>query len=73
MDELEFRRRIYADPETTDSDVVEAAKEDEKKRHFWNEQKKLDQQLKQALKVDVPDDLANKLIWQPNKLFEDRH
>jgi len=26
MDELEFRRRIYADPETTDSDVVEAAK-----------------------------------------------
>ena len=64
MDELEFRRRIYADPETTDSDVVKAAKEDEKKRHFWNEQKKLDQQLKQALKVDVPDDLASKLIWQ---------
>lgn len=30
MDELEFRRRIYADPETTDSDVIEAAKADEK-------------------------------------------
>ena len=30
MDELEFRRRIYADPETTDSDVVEAAKADER-------------------------------------------
>ena len=64
MDELEFRRRIYADPETTDSDVVEAAKEDESKRNFWNEQKQLDKQLKQALKVDVPDDLASKLIWQ---------
>lgn len=64
MDELEFRRRIYADPETTDSDVVEAAKADDNKRHFWNEQKQLDKQLKQALKVDVPDDLANKLIWQ---------
>ena len=54
MDELEFRRRIYADPETTDSDVVEAAKADDNKRHFWNEQKQLDKQLKQALKVDVP-------------------
>ncbi|GMM68003.1 DUF3379 domain-containing protein [Alteromonas sp. MTD1] len=64
MDDLEFRRRIYADPETTDSDVVEAAKADDNKRHFWNEQKLLDKQLKQSLKVDVPDDLANKLIWQ---------
>ena len=64
MDELEFRRRIYADPETTDSDVVEAAKADESKRSFWNEQKQLDKQLKQALKVDVPEDLASKLIWQ---------
>ena len=64
MDELEFRRRIYADPETTDSDVVEAAKADESKRSFWNEQKRLDKQLKQALKVDVPEDLASKLIWQ---------
>ena len=26
MDELEFRRRIYADPETTDSDVVKRQK-----------------------------------------------
>ena len=64
MDELEFRRRIYADPETTDSDVIEAAKADESKRSFWNEQKQLDKQLKQALKVDVPEDLASKLIWQ---------
>ena len=60
MDELEFRRRIYAD----DSDVVEAAKADESKRSFWNEQKQLDKQFKQALKVEVPDDLASKLIWQ---------
>lgn len=64
MDELEFRRRIYADPETTDSDVVEAAKADESKRSFWNEQKQLDKQLKRVLKVDVPEDLASKLIWQ---------
>lgn len=64
MDELEFRRRIYADPNTTDSDVVEAAKADSNKRDFWNEQKQLDTQLKQAAKVEVPEDLVNKLIWQ---------
>lgn len=64
MDELEFRRRIYADPNTTDSDVVEAAKADNSKRDFWNEQKQLDTQLKQAAKVEVPEDLVNKLIWQ---------
>lgn len=64
MDELEFRRRIYADPNTTDSDVVEAAKSDKNKREFWNEQKQLDTQLKQVAKVEVPEDLVNKLIWQ---------
>ena len=64
MDELEFRRRIYADPETTDSDVIAAAKADENKRKFWNEQKQFDKQLKQAVKVDVPEDLKHKLIWQ---------
>ena len=64
MDDLEFRRRIYADPETTDSDLIAAANADEKKRSFWHEQKQMDKKLKQALKVEVPDDLASKLIWQ---------
>ncbi|GEA10404.1 DUF3379 family protein [Alteromonas sp. KUL49] len=75
MDELEFRRRIYADPNTTDSDVIEAAKNNEKLRAFWNEQKALDNQLKQVLNVSVPDDLAHKLIWQQsaNDLARHKH
>lgn len=64
MDDLEFRRRVYADPNTSDSDLLDAAREDETKRAFWNEQKNFDQQLKQTLDVSVPDDLAHKLIWQ---------
>lgn len=64
MDELEFRRRVYANPDTTDPDVIDAAKQDASKRAFWSEQKKLDRELKQAVKVPVPDDLAHKLIWQ---------
>jgi hypothetical protein len=64
MDELEFRRRIYADPNTTDSALIAAANADESKRAFWQEQKALDNKLKQTLKVEVPEDLASKLIWQ---------
>ena len=64
MDELEFRRSVYADPDTTDSDVIAAAKADENKRKFWNEQKQFDKRLKQVAKVDVPENLANRLIWQ---------
>lgn len=64
MDELEFRRRVYANPDTTDPDIVEAAQQDPAKRAFWRDQKKLDRELKQAVKVPVPDDLAHKLIWQ---------
>lgn len=64
MDELEFRRRVYANPDTTDPDVIDAAKHDPAKRAFWTEQKKLDRELKQAVHVPVPDDLAHKLIWQ---------
>ena len=64
MDELEFRRSIYADPNTTDDDIIAAAQGDESKRKFWNEQKQFDNQLKRVAKVDVPENLAHRLIWQ---------
>lgn len=64
MDELEFRRRIYADPAATDEDLIEAANTDDSKRKFWSEQKQFDNQLKHVVKVDVPEDLAHRLIWQ---------
>ncbi len=73
MDELEFRRRIYADPNTTDSDVIEAAKTNEKFMAFWNEQKAFDNQLKQSLNIPVPEDLAHKLIWQQSANDLARH
>lgn len=73
MDELEFRRRVYANPDTTDKEVIDAARQDPAKQAFWNEQKKLDQQLLSALKVPVPEDLANKLIWQQSMQEFVRH
>ena len=62
MDDLEFRRTIYADPNSADENVKNAANSDAKKQEFWNELKQLDGAIKQAAKVSVPEDLASKLI-----------
>lgn len=64
MDELEFRRRVYADPDTTDQAVVAAAKADPAKMAFWQEQKHLNRALTATAQVEVPPDLAHRLIWQ---------
>lgn len=62
MDELEFRRTIYADPNCNDQKVKQAAADDQKKQDFWNELKQLDSKMQQASKVSVPEDFAHKLI-----------
>ncbi|MBF7073274.1 DUF3379 domain-containing protein [Glaciecola sp. MH2013] len=62
MDELTFRRTIYADPNTTDPDVVKAAKDDPSKQAFWDDIKALDAQMIAAASIPVPDNFAEKLI-----------
>jgi hypothetical protein len=62
MDELSFRRTIYAEPHTTDPDIIQAAKNDPAKRAFWDEVKAMDRQLAQAMNIAVPDNFADKLI-----------
>ncbi|MCW8107775.1 DUF3379 domain-containing protein [Alteromonas ponticola] len=70
MDELEFRRRVYADPQTTDEAVIAAAKADASKQAFWNDVKSLDKKLEKATHIAVPTDLAHRLIWQQStKLY----
>lgn len=62
MDELEFRRVMYSDPNCTDPDLLEAIASDPKKQDFYKELKQLDVKIKQATQVKVPSDLAHKLI-----------
>lgn len=62
MDDLQFRRSIYADPKSTDSDLVSAKNSDPAKQKFAQEIEQLDQQIFSALNIDVPDDLSEKLI-----------
>lgn len=62
MDDLEFRRTIYADPQTQDPKVKEAVDEDATRQTFWDDLKCLDNKIQQAAKVDVPEGLAHNLI-----------
>jgi hypothetical protein len=62
MDELSFRRTIYAEPHTTAPDIIQAAKNDPAKQAFWDEVKAMDAQLAQAMKIPVPENFADKLI-----------
>ncbi len=62
MDDLQFRRAIYADPNNQDADTIAAQQTDASKKQFAQEICQLDERIKQALQVPVPDDLCNKLI-----------
>ncbi|AWL12402.1 hypothetical protein HMF8227_01932 [Saliniradius amylolyticus] len=64
MDELEFRRTIYADPHSQDPALIKAASEDPKRQQFWQEVKSLDNKVDRALEVDVPEGLSERLIWR---------
>ena len=62
MDELEFRRTLYADPNSTDEKVLAAISDDPKKQEFYKDLKQLDNKMHQANEVEVPHDLVHKLI-----------
>ena len=62
MDDLQFRRSIYADPTSLDKDIVAAQNADPAKKQLAQELCQFDEKLKQAMKISVPDDLCNKLL-----------
>ncbi|MBU2871265.1 DUF3379 family protein [Colwellia sp. E2M01] len=62
MDDLQFRRAIYSDPNNQDEDIIAAQQQDPNKKKFAKDICDLDEKIKQVLQVPVPDDLYNKLI-----------
>jgi len=62
MDDLQFRRSIYADPTSQDGDIIAAQNADPAKKQLAQELYLFDKKLKQAMKIPVPDDLCNKLL-----------
>lgn len=62
MDDLTFRRTVYADPFTKDPEVIKAAKQDPEKQAFWDDIRAMENDLQAAMNVSVPENLAEKLL-----------
>lgn len=62
MDELEFRRRAYANPHDESADFIAASSANAGNQQFLRDLKRFDHQLDKALHEPVPDALANKLL-----------
>ncbi|CAM3044185.1 DUF3379 domain-containing protein [Vibrio ordalii] len=63
MDELEFRRRVMSDPKQHDQDVIQAASISDANRQFIEDILSLDTKIANAMNVDVPDDLADRILF----------
>ncbi|WP_371377000.1 DUF3379 family protein [Thalassotalea aquiviva] len=62
MDDLEFRRRLFAAPNSKDAEIEAAKKDDRQRQALAQELKHIDQRIASALQVEVPDTLAQRLI-----------
>ncbi|NMH66033.1 DUF3379 domain-containing protein [Shewanella salipaludis] len=62
MDELQFRRQAYGEPNSQDAEFLQALQDNPDREVFLKELKQLDGKLDQALKVEIPDGMADKLL-----------
>lgn len=66
MDELEFRRRAYADPNNTDADFLAAKANSSSHQALVSQLQGFDEQLVNALQEPVPEHLAAALLRLPH-------
>ncbi|USD36686.1 DUF3379 family protein [Ferrimonas sp. SCSIO 43195] len=66
MDELEFRRQAYADPNNQEQDFIDAISQEAPRQSFVDELQQMDDHLAAAMKVAPPEDLANRILLQQN-------
>ncbi len=62
MDDLEFRRRAYADPDCQDDDFLERKNASLENTRFVNELQAFDRQIKDAMNIPAPKKLAERII-----------
>ncbi|MFP2769521.1 DUF3379 family protein [Oceanisphaera sp. KMM 10153] len=65
MDDLEFRRRAYADPNDKSPDFISASTNNAGNRQFMGEIKDFNHKLTRALHEPVPNTLPGKLMLSP--------
>ncbi|HCH02822.1 MAG TPA: DUF3379 domain-containing protein [Vibrio sp.] len=66
MDDLELRRRLLSDPNDKSDDILVELRTNPKNKNYAESLQQLDKKIEQALTVDVPDDLADKILFQHN-------
>jgi hypothetical protein len=62
MDDLEFRRAVYAEPFSEDEQLQQAATDDPSKQAFVKEMRQFDDKLSAALQVEIPENMAERLL-----------
>lgn len=72
MDELEFRRRIMSDPKQRDESINAAISASEQNRLFADEILDLDKRIAKAMAVEVPEDLADRILFNQSSALEDK-
>ena len=70
MDELEIRRRLFADPNDSSQDVLDACEVNPKVESLKQELVEFDQELKKAFEIDAPENLAERILL--NKQLKDK-
>jgi hypothetical protein len=73
MDDLQFRRSIYSDPNSQDAELLAAIKESPARKKQAQDMISLDEKIKQAMQVPVPDDLCDKLILRQTLASHQQH
>ncbi|MBR9727461.1 DUF3379 domain-containing protein [Shewanella intestini] len=73
MDDLKFRRHAYADPNDQSVEFIEHLATHPQDAKRVNELKAFDEQINAALNVDVPNDLADKLLLRQQLTVHQAH
>ncbi|PMH41815.1 chemotaxis protein [Vibrio sp. 10N.286.49.B3] len=68
MDDLEFRRRVLSQPKQRDSELLDVINSNESHAKFLDEVMSLDNQIANAMDVDVPDDLADRILFKQSNV-----
>ncbi|WGY46450.1 DUF3379 family protein [Vibrio sp. ABG19] len=66
MDELEFRRRILSDPKHRDKEIQQAISASDSHARYAEDILNLDAKIAEAMRVDVPDSLADRILFSHN-------
>ncbi len=67
MDELEFRRRLLSDPNDRSEDIQHYIQQTPNRRRYVEQLHQLDESISEAMNIEVPDDLADRILFSHSK------